>query len=68
MLQKFIVVALLSVRSLQTVAKELAITFDDLPRVAHGVSQVAFFKAQMPCPKRAGRGRIDMRDISGHKI
>ncbi len=68
MLQKFIVVALLSARSLQTVAKELAITLDDLPRFAHGGSQVAFFKSQMPWRKRAGRGRIDMRDISGHKI
>ena len=87
MLQKFIVVALLSVWSLQTVAKELAITFDDSPRFAHGyfngkqrsqklieqlsehgVSQVAFFKSQMPWTKRAGRGRFDMRDISGHKI
>ena len=56
MLQKFIVVALLSVRSLQTVAKELAITLDDLPRFAHGGSQVAFFKSQMPWTKRAGRG------------
>ena len=36
MLQKFIVVALLSVWSLQTGAKELAITFDDSPRFAHG--------------------------------
>lgn len=36
MLQKFIVVSLLSVWSLQTVAKDLAITFDDSPRFAHG--------------------------------
>ena len=36
MLQKFIVVALLSVWSVQTVAKELAIIFDDSPRFAHG--------------------------------
>ena len=35
MLQKFIVVSLLSVWSLQTVAKDL-ITFDDSPRFAHG--------------------------------
>ena len=34
MLQKFIVVSLLSVWSLQTVAKDLAITFDDSPRFA----------------------------------
>lgn len=36
MFQKFIVISLLSVWSSQTVAKELAITFDDSPRFAHG--------------------------------